>query len=35
MGVLDLDSPYLGHFSPQDQSGFEDFVKILEGCIYD
>lgn len=34
-GVLDLDSPYLDHFSPEDQAAFEDFVEILEGFLYD
>ncbi|NLY36584.1 MAG: GAF domain-containing protein [Tissierellia bacterium] len=34
-GVLDLDSPYLGHFTQQDQVAFEEFVEILEGFLYD
>ena len=29
-GVLDIDSPYLSRFTPEDQRGLEEIVKILE-----
>ena len=32
-GVLDIDSPDIGRFSPEDQEGLEAFVKILEGKL--
>ena len=32
-GVLDIDSPEIGRFSPRDQSGLEAFVKVLEGAL--
>lgn len=32
-GVLDIDSPLLGRFTPEDQIGLESFVKILETCL--
>ena len=28
--VLDLDSPIIGRFSPEDQAGLEAFVSVLE-----
>lgn len=30
VGVLDLDSPQVGRFGPEDQAGLEEFVHILE-----
>ena len=30
VGVLDVDSPHLGHFTKEDQMGLEGFVRILE-----
>jgi GAF domain-containing protein len=30
IGVLDIDSPHLDRFSPEDQSGLEAFAAILE-----
>ncbi len=33
-GVLDLDSPHIGRFTPEDQAGLEDFVRILEAEIW-
>ena len=30
VGVLDIDSPYVGRFTEEDQAGLEAFVKILE-----
>lgn len=30
IGVLDIDSPLTGRFTPEDQEGLEGFVKILE-----
>ena len=32
-GVLDIDSPTLGRFSPADQAGLEEFARILEQRI--
>ena len=32
-GVLDMDSPVFGRFSPQDQAGLEQFVKELERIL--
>ena len=29
-GVLDIDSPYFSRFTPEDQRGLEEIVKILE-----
>ena len=29
-GVLDIDSPYFARFTPEDQRGLEEIVKILE-----
>ena len=31
-GVLDIDSPSPGRFSPEDQSGLEAFAAVLEQC---
>ena len=33
IGVLDLDSPSLSHFTGQDQAGLEAFARILERSI--
>lgn len=30
VGVLDMDSPHLGRFTPEDQAGLEEFVRVLE-----
>lgn len=32
-GVLDIDSPIFDRFSPVDQAGLEQFVKILEDVL--
>ena len=32
-GVLDIDSPIFDRFSPADQAGLEEFVKILEDVL--
>ena len=32
-GVLDIDSPFLGRFTPEDQVGLEGVVRILERCL--
>ena len=32
-GVLDLDSPVPGRFSPEDQAGLEGFVRVLERAL--
>lgn len=32
-GVLDLDSPEAGHFTPEDQAGLEAIARILEGVL--
>lgn len=32
-GVLDIDSPYIGRFTQEDQTGLEGFVRVLEGCL--
>ena len=32
-GVLDIDSPLFGRFTPQDQAGLEQFVRILESVL--
>ena len=29
VGVLDLDSPYVGRFTEEDQAGLEEFARIL------
>jgi len=33
-GVLDIDSPELGRFSPEDQTGLENFVAVLESSLF-
>ena len=33
-GVLDIDSPELGRFSPEDQTGLEKFVAVLESSLF-
>ena len=33
-GVLDIDSPLFGRFSPEDREGLEDFVKALETALF-
>lgn len=30
VGVLDIDSPRIGRFTPEDQAGLEEFVRVLE-----
>ena len=32
-GVLDIDSPSVGRFTAEDQTGLEGFVRILERCL--
>ena len=32
-GVLDIDSPVFNRFSTEDQSGLEEFVRILENAL--
>ena len=32
-GVLDIDSPFFGRFTAEDQKGLEEFVKILENML--
>ncbi len=32
-GVLDIDSPLFGRFTPEDQAGLEAFVKTLEKSL--
>ncbi len=32
-GVLDIDSPYVGRFSPEDKEGLEKFAKTVEKFI--
>lgn len=32
-GVLDLDSPYLGCFAPEDQAGLEEIAKKIESFL--
>jgi len=34
VGVLDLDSPSVGRFSPEDQVGLEGFVRVLERTVF-
>ena len=33
-GVLDIDSPLFGRFSPEDREGLENFVKALETALF-
>lgn len=30
VGVLDIDSPYIGRFTEEDQAGLEAFAGVLE-----
>ena len=32
-GVLDIDSPYVGRFTQEDQRGLEKIVTIIENCL--
>ncbi len=32
-GVLDIDSPYTGRFTEEDQAGLEEFVRVLEAVL--
>ncbi len=32
-GVLDIDSPYVGTFRPEDEEGLTEFVRILEKVL--
>lgn len=32
-GVLDIDSPHIGHFTEKDRAGLEQFVKVLENVL--
>ena len=34
VGVLDLDSPTVGRFTEDDQKGLENFVAVLERCLF-
>lgn len=34
-GVLDIDSPDLGHFTEYDRLGLEKFVRVLEKSLFD
>lgn len=34
-GVLDIDSPYVGRFTREDQEGLEACVRVLERCLED
>lgn len=34
IGVLDLDSPYVGRFTEEDSAGLEEFVRILETEVW-
>ncbi|MDF2537925.1 MAG: hypothetical protein K0S76_946 [Herbinix sp.] len=35
IGVLDIDSPYIGRFDQDDREGLEEVVRILEkGCVW-
>ena len=33
IGVLDIDSPRLNRFTPEDQTGLEAFAALLETCL--
>lgn len=35
VGVLDLDSPRVGRFTEADQTGLEEFVRVLETELWD
>ena len=32
-GVLDIDSPHIGRFTEEDQTGLEQVVKVIEGFL--
>ena len=32
-GVLDIDSPFIGRFTEEDQTGFQQFVDVLEKIL--
>ena len=32
-GVLDIDSPHVGRFTPADQAGLQSIVRVLEACL--
>jgi len=34
VGVLDLDSPVVGRFTQEDQTGLEEFVRVLERTVF-
>lgn len=34
VGVLDIDSPYVGRFTEEDCAGLEEFVRILETEVW-
>jgi len=34
VGVLDIDSPYVGRFTEEDRIGLEGFVRILEAEVW-
>ena len=34
VGVLDVDSPYIGRFTEKDQAGLEEFVRLLESEVW-
>ena len=34
VGVLDLDSPYVGRFTEEDQAGLEEFARILGAEVW-
>ena len=34
VGVLDLDSPFIGRFTEEDRAGLEAFVRILEASVW-
>ena len=34
IGVLDIDSPSFGRFTSSDQTGLEEFVRILEKSVF-
>ena len=34
VGVLDIDSPFIGRFTEADRTGLEEFARILENELY-
>ena len=34
IGVLDIDSPHIGRFTPEDQAGLEAFARVLEEELF-